>query len=286
MSADDFADTVNGSLLAEVARGGRMIFFTGLPASGKSFLLRETVSIAAAAGRRVQMIRWDTGLASFQNAAVSAKYPDVGYGSHPVVRKAAGLWGRRAVARWAAEHPDPADMLIGEVPIIGNRYSEFVKRLPDDAEAALASDATTFLYPVPTPDVRARLEAVRRDTFANPRHPDEARDAPPSTMELAWRLTCSKAIDLGLIRDRDLDSQHAYEERVYCMLFDRLLQRRNARALRVETLWPGGGSAHDLRDGVRELTATPDEVSAAIAAVEAAMTPEQAALDIENWHRP
>lgn len=72
------------------------------------------------------------------------------------------------------------------------------------------------------------------------------------------------------------------------MLFDRLLQRRNARALRVDTIWPRGGSAHDVHDGVCGLTATPGEVvvAVAVAAVEAAMTPEQAALDVENWHRP
>ena len=285
MSAGNFVETVNGRILADVARDSRMVFFTGLPASGKSFLVREMVTVAVAAGRRVQMIRWDTGLASFQDMGVSAKYPDVEDGSHPIIRKAAGLWGRRAVARWIAEHPDPAEMLIGEVPIIGNRYSEFLKPLPDDAEPALGSDATLFLYPVPTPEVRARLEAIRRDTFANPRHPDEKRDAPPSTMELAWRLTCLKVIDLGLVRERDLEAQPLYSETVYRMLFDRLLRHRNAQALRVDTLWPGGGSAHDLHDAVRELTATPDEVQLAIAAVEAAMTPEQAALDIGNWHR-
>ena len=286
MSTGDFIDTVNGRVLTELARGGRMVFFTGLPASGKSFLLREMVSVAVDRGRRVQLLRWDTGLASFQGVGVAARYPDVEDGSHPVIRKAAGLWARRAVALWAARHPDPADMLIGEVPIIGNRYSEFVKQLPDDAERLLASDMTTFLYPVPTPELRTRLEAVRRTTFANPQHPDEAKDAPPTTMELAWRLTCAKAADLGLVRARDLGERPAYDETVYRKLFDHLLQRRNARALRVDTLWPGGRSAHDLHDGVRELTATPDEVSVAIAAVEAVMTPEQAALDIKNWHRP
>ena len=168
---DRFADTAVGNVLAEVARCCRMVFFTGLPASGKSFLLREQISMAVAAGRRVKVIRWDAGLAAFEKDGILAKYPDVEDGSHPVIRKAAGRWGRQAVARWVAEHPDPAEMLIGEVPIIGNRYSEFVQTHLDEAEPAMTSGTTVFIYPIPTRDVRRKLEAIRRDDLCQPATP-------------------------------------------------------------------------------------------------------------------
>lgn len=281
---DQFADTVGGKALADAASGRRMVFFTGLPASGKSFLLRQQTSIAANAGRRVHVMRWDSGLAAFETDSVLAKYPEVGDGTHPVIRKAAGLWARQAIARWLADYPDPANMLIGEAPIIGNRFSELVQALPDDAEPALASEATAFIYPVPTKQVRAKLEANRRASFANPQHPDEARDAPPATMEQAWLLTRAKAVDLGLVRAVESEGQDEYDETTCERFFEHLLQHRNARAIKVDRLLSNGGSAHDLDADVTELIATPREVADAIAAVEAAMSAESAARDIENWH--
>ena len=145
-----FAETENGKILAGMARNCRMIFFTGLPASGKSFFIRALISMAGANGRRVHLMRWDAGLAPFQTDDILARYPDVADGSHPIVRKAAGLWGRQAVARWLDLHPDHADLLVGEFPIVGNRFSELVKVLPDEVEAALVSLETAFVYPVPT----------------------------------------------------------------------------------------------------------------------------------------
>ena len=57
-------------------------------------------------------------------------------------------------------HPDSADLLVGEVPIVGNRFSELVKVLPDELEAALALQETAFAYPVPTRKMRRKLEAL------------------------------------------------------------------------------------------------------------------------------
>lgn len=262
-----------------------MVFFTGLPASGKSFLLREQISMAVAAGRQVHTILWDTGISAFERDNIRARYPDVEDGSHPVIRKAAGLWGRQAVARWVSQHPDPTEMLIGEAPIIGNRYSELVQVLPDRAESAMASDTTAFFYPVPTGAVRERLEAIRRTTFANPQHPDEAKDAPPAIMNMAWRVTCAKAIELGLASASDVDDQFMYDETIYRQFFDHLLRHRNARALDIDTLYSGGGSAHDLEVSVSELVPAPDDVADAIATVEATMTSEKAAREVEDWFR-
>lgn len=280
-----FAETENGRILAGMARNCRMIFFTGLPASGKSFFLRALISIAGNAGRRVHLMRWDAGLASFQTDEILARYPDVADGSHPIVRKAAGLWGRQAVARWLDMHPDHAHLLVGEVPIVGNRFSELVKVLPDEVETALASLETAFVYPVPAREMRGKLEALRRETFANPRHPDEAKDAPPATMELAWKLTCKKSIELGLVQTTEGESTSTYDTALYRRFFDHLLQHRNARALDVNMFYSSGGSPHDIQGVVSEIFATPEEVEEAIAAIEAVMDPEAAARAVENWYR-
>ncbi len=228
-------------------------------------------------------MRWDTGLAAFQTEDILGKYPDVSDGTHPLIRRAAGLWGRRALARWLEETTDPNDMIVGEIPIIGNRFSEFVQARPDQVEQALASEETTFIYPVPTKNLRANLEAIRRSTFANPRHPDEARDAPPSTMEQAWRLTCVKAAELGLISEADIHSP--YEEMIYVRFFEHLLQHRNAIRIGVDTIFSNAGSAHDLDANVLELSASSDEVKCAIAEVETTFSAEEAAREVENWYR-
>lgn len=269
--------------MADAARRCRMVFFTGLPASGKSFLLRQQISIAISLGRRVHIMRWDTGLAAFQTEDILARYPDVSDGTHPLIRKAAGLWGRRALARWLAENTDPTGMIVGEVPIIGNRFSEFIQAQPDQLVPALASEETKFIYPVPTKGLRANLEAIRRSTFANPRNPDEARDAPPSTMELAWRLTCAKAAELGLISEANIHSP--YEEMIYVRFFEHLLQHRNAIRIGVDTIYSNAGSAHDLDANVLELSASSDEVKYALAEVETTFSAEAAAREVENWYR-
>ncbi len=245
--------------------------------------MRQQISISVSLGRRVHIMRWDTGLAAFQTEDILAKYPDVSDGTHPLIRKAAGLWGRKALARWLAKHADPTDMIVGEVPIIGNRFSEFIQTQPDQIEPALASEETKFIYPVPTKGLRANLEAIRRSTFANPKHPDEARDAPPSTMELAWRLTCAKVAELGLISEAD--SHSPYEEMIYVRFFEHLLQHRNAIRIGVDTIYSNAGSAHDLDANVLEISASSGEVKYAIAEVETTFKAEEAAREVENWYR-
>ncbi len=241
--------------------------------------------IAKTAKRRVKMIRWDIALAPFQEERILAKYPDVVDGSHPIVRRAAGHWGRQSIARWLVENTDPTEIIIGEVPIVGNRYSEFVQTLPDQAEQVLASDSAAFFYPVPTPEVRERLEAIRRATFAKPQHPHEAKDAPPATMDLAWRLTHEKALQLGLVAPDDVDAHGEYSEIAYRRFFDHLLQHRVSRALEVDAIYSGGGSAHDLESGFTELIATPTDAASAIAEIEMMMSAEEAAQAVQDWYK-
>ena len=115
-------------------------------------------------------------------------------------------WGRTATSGFLAEYPDPNDILIGEAPIRGNMYSEFIQPYPDQAEQSLASQNSEFVYPVPTWDVREKLEVIRRATFANPQHPDEAKDARTSSREQACQLTCAKVIELGLVSAGEINS--------------------------------------------------------------------------------
>jgi len=104
-------------------------------------------------------------------------------------------------------------------------------------------------------------------------------------MNLAWRMTCAKAIELGLATARSIKDQYPYNETIYRRFFNHLLRHRNARAIDIDTLYPVGGSAHDLNGNISELIATASDFENAIAAVEDAMTHEKAAQEVEDWHR-
>ncbi|MDE2802447.1 MAG: hypothetical protein OXK21_06165, partial [Chloroflexota bacterium] len=118
----------------------------------------------------------------FDAPALLTLYPEVEGITHPVLRKAAGLWARDAVAAWAAQEPDADAVLVGETPLIGYRFVELARRTADDAEAALAADTTRFVVPVPSVEVRRAIEDARAATTASPRHERERADAVPNVL--------------------------------------------------------------------------------------------------------
>ena len=122
---------------------------------------------------RIHFLRWDAALAAFETEALLRRHPETANVTHPVIRKAAGLWSRQAVSRWRAEFSGPEDVLIGELPISGNRFAELVHVHDDDAELLLAGDLPRFFVPVPMTDVRHLLESKRQESLAAPRHTDE-----------------------------------------------------------------------------------------------------------------
>jgi hypothetical protein len=277
--------TVNGAEMAAAAEHCRMIFFAGLPASGKSFFLQQQTLLAAQAGRKVHILRWDAGLAAFETDSLLAQYPEVNGVSNPIIRKAAGVWARQAEARWHADFPDPKNILIGEVPISGNRFVELVQTHQDAAEPMLAADSTVFLVPVPTNELRRKLETKRKASFADPQHADEARDAPPSTMEHVWLDTCAKAIELGLVNAAEIADTYAYDATIYRRFFEHLLQHRNCRSLSVDMLYPDVSSAHDLDVANPELMASSDEVAELMAVLESTSNADEIGQSVEAWYQ-
>jgi hypothetical protein len=262
-----------------------MIFFAGLPAAGKSLFLQQQALLAAQAGRRIHFLRWDAALAAFETDVLLAKYPEIDRVSHPVIRKAAGLWSRQAVACWQADFPAAEELLIGELPISGNRFVELVQVHQDAAEPLLAGDSAVFFVPVPANDVRRKLEAKRQASITNPQHADEARDAPMNTMENVLRETRAMAIDLGLVNAEEAANANAYDATIYSRFFQHLLQHRNCRVLAVEALYPGVGSAHDLDAAGHELMASSGEVADFIAALENALSTDEINRSVKNWYQ-
>ena len=250
-----------------LASDQRVVLFAGLPGTGKSLLVQQLALIAHAAGRAVHLLQWDMARAPFETAELLGRYPERDGVTHPAIRRAVGLWAREAAFRWHAAHPDRAHLLIGEVPLLGERLSELAEVRPDAAEPFLAGPATRFVIPVPSGPVRQRIEATRARTFATPMHEREAADAPPQVLRTLWRELHELGVRLGIAAAAPTGDV-PYNPRVYAGVYEHLLRHRRHETVRLDEILPVGGSVYDLDVAAGELAATPEEVAATMRRVE------------------
>ena len=138
--------------------GRRCVFVAGLPASGKSLLVREIARVAVERGRVVSLLQWDVARLPFDTPGILARYPEIGGVTHSAIRIAVGRWARGAVLRWHRAHSDPRHLLVGETPLVGGRLMELARPYEDEAEHLLAGDGTWFVLPVPSRAVRRAIE--------------------------------------------------------------------------------------------------------------------------------
>src|SRR6185295_13668768 len=130
--------------LDALAREARLVFFAGLPGTGKSLLIHQLAHLAHARGRRIHLLQWDVARPVFEASEAGRRYPQDHGVTHGVIRLAVGRW------------------LI-----------ELARPIPDDAEALLTSPETTFVIPVPSRELRAHLEEQRARRTSAPLHPRE-----------------------------------------------------------------------------------------------------------------
>ena len=260
--------------LAVLARDARLVFFAGLPGTGKSLLLHQLAHLAHARGRPIHLLQWDVARPVFEASEAGLRYPQDGGVTHGVIRLAVGQWARTAVARWHARHRGLEHLLIGETPFIGHRLIELARPIPDEAEPLLTSPATTFVIPVPSRDLREHLEDQRARRAREPLHPREREDAPPEVLRALWRDLAGADVPYDPVL-----YQHAYE---------RLLRHRRAQALPLHARLPTEGvSAYDFRVETADLRPTPEEASAFIGGVEATHPrPGDVERAIEGWRHP
>ena len=285
--------------LAEAMRGlaqQRMVFFAGLPGTGKSLLVHQLTHLAASAGRSVHLLQWDVARPAFEASAAGRRYPLADGVTHPVIRKAAGLWARRALVAWDERHPDPRHLLIGETPFVGNRFVELARRLDDPAEALLSAQSCRFVIAVPSREVRRFLEAERERRTASPLHPREREDAPPHVLRALWRDLHGVAIGLGIATpEPDTpggrgQSQGAdgprYDPAVYQHVYETVLRHRYVQALALSTILPTETlSVYNFAVAPPDLAPAEAEADELIRDVERRY-PDAAALqrEIARWH--
>ncbi|HYM91760.1 MAG TPA: hypothetical protein VEW91_09020 [bacterium] len=268
--------------LRRLARDQRMVFFAGLPGTGKSLLVHQLAHLAEALGRTVHLLQWDVARPVFEASVAGRRYPIVGGVTHNVIRKAIGAWVRDAVVRWDRQHPDPAHLLVGETPLVGHRFIELVRRLGDAAEPLLAATSTRFAICVPSRRLRRFLEEERERRTVRPTHRQELEDARSSVLRDLWRQLVAVAPSLGLSPAPDAP----YDPTLYQHVYERLLCHRHTEVVSLATRLPAGArSVHDFAIPRRDLVPDPDETDGFIREIETRYPdPEALQREVDRWY--
>jgi len=263
----------------------RMVFFAGLPGTGKSLLIHQLAHLADAAGRTVHLLQWDVARPVFEASPAAARYPMERGVTHALIRKALGAWVRRAVVAWQQDYPDPRHLLIGETPLVGHRFIELARRVDDFAEPLLAAPSCRFVIPVPSRDVRRFLELERERRIRRPRHDREREDAAPHVLRELWGHFVAAAQALGVDAARQ-PPPVPFDPVLYEHVYRRLLTHRHAESLPVDTLLPTSDfTVYTFTHPTHDLVPTPKEAAGFIEAVEHT-SPNPNALDeeIARWY--
>jgi hypothetical protein len=210
-----------------------MVFFAGIPGTGKSLLVHQLAHLARASGRTIHLLQWDVARPVFESTPSGERYPLKDGVTHPVIRQAAGLWVRQALVEWDQRHPEPDHLLIGETPLVGARFVELARPRDDGAERLLTAPSSRFVIAVPSRDVRRFLERERERRTASPLHPREREDAPPRVLRDLWRELADVAAELGIGALQD-----DYDPVVYRRVYETVLRHRNVDVVALEVILP------------------------------------------------
>jgi hypothetical protein len=274
----------------------RLVFFAGLPGTGKSLLVHQLAHLAGASGRSIHLLQWDVARPPFEASPAGQRYPPADGVTHRVIRKAAGLWARHAIASWGERHPDPRHLLIGETPFVGNRFVELAHRLDDRVEPLLAGPSCRFVIVVPSAEVRRFLEAQRERRAADPLHPREREDAPPHVLRDLWRDLAAVARQMEIARSdagRVAGQESAggaggpppFDPVAYRRVYEAVLRHRNVEIVALATILPTETlSVYDFAIAPRDLAPSEAEAEQFIREVERGYA-EPAALEreIARW---
>ncbi|HLA42647.1 MAG TPA: hypothetical protein VJZ27_04385 [Aggregatilineales bacterium] len=274
-------DSLLYQLLYETTLNRRIVLFAGLPGVGKSLFLQQLALMAHQVGRVIHLLQWDVTRNVFETDALLAKYPEIDGVTHAAIRKAVGLWTRQGVLAWHQHYADPKHLLIGEVPLIGNRLIELAQRQEDDAESLLRGEQTHFLIPVPSAAVRREIESARQKTLTSPQHERETVDAMPNVMQLLWDELYSLARQMGIVTVQNA----AYDPNIYARVYLHLLRHRYAERLDIDHVLSVTASVYDLHVIESELAATPEQVEHFMAQVENTFSKSELEKAVAEWYR-
>ncbi len=220
--------------LEVLAASTQIVVFSGLPGVGKSLYIREFQLIAKSQEKVVDVIQWDVARKAFETEYIQSHFP-MGKGTvHNGLKLIAGSWLMDEIDLWLEQHRDTDRILLIEAPLVGHRFIELVKKdVHPDLEAVLASPATKIIMPIPTAEVRSKIEAERiRQVDENAKVWSGAK---PSVMLMLWKMTCGIANEFG--KDIDMSGQPPYSAKVYEYVFSNILKHRNFVPLIIDEVY-------------------------------------------------
>ena len=156
--------------LEELISACQLLLFAGIPGVGKSLFLQQAALLAQQAGRKVHLLQMDVIRPAFETPDHLARYPERDGVTHPMIIKALGVWTRAAVLDWHRRYAGSPHLLVGEAPLIGGRLIELARPEGDTGDTVLGGEDTRFVLPVPTAEVRQKIESKRQMTIAVPQH--------------------------------------------------------------------------------------------------------------------
>ena len=189
--------------------------------------------------------------------------------------------GAAAVQAWHETHPAPHQLLIGELPLIGNRLIELVEPIDDAVERLLNDEQTLFVVPVPSWEVREVIEKTRKRTLADPQNEQEKLDAPPNVLQAMWQEVNGLARQIGLTK---ASPQTPYNPYIYGGVFEALLQHRPTKLLLIDEVLRPSRSVYELDVLAGILQPSAKEASATMSHVESQYTYTELADRVQNWH--
>ncbi|MFT5195397.1 MAG: hypothetical protein ACI9EW_002542 [Cellvibrionaceae bacterium] len=274
------------TLFGKIVKSKRFVFVAGIPGVGKSLYVQQLALMAQATGRTVHLFQYDVARMAFENSEIGReKYPEINGFTQPAMRKAVGMWAREAIWDWHHRYRDSQNILIGELPLVGNRLIEIVQKEVDPAEPLLAGESAQYLVPVPSKRIRAKIEAARIASIANPRNAKEVKDAELQVLKDNWEKTFKLAFKLGLVANIPSCSEAEYEPAAYAGVFEHLLQHRPSQTLHIDLDLKPSGSVYDLENIASEPKASAAEVKRIIEQMERTMTPAMIEESVADWYK-
>ena len=246
----------------------RMVFFAGMPGTGKSLMTHQLTHLAVSRGRHVHLLQWDVSRPVIEAHESARDYPRTNGVTHPLVRIANGLWARSVLAAWGSQHDD-ADLLIGETPLIGNRFTELARVQHDAAEFVLRAPDCRFVLALPSNEVAAHVISERIRRYETPVNPQELEDAPPHLIQSSWVDLYRDAEKLGVPVAPELLTDGRYDRDTYRAIYERLLRHRNLDVLPVDIVLPTATmSVYDVKVPVERIVPEPQQVALYMLAAE------------------
>ncbi len=268
--------------LDELAAQKQIVVFSGLPGVGKSLYVREFQLIAKSYGRTVDLIQWDVARKSFETDFINKHFPIQDGTVHNGFKLIAGKWLMDEVSLWIEQHWDSDRLLLIEAPLVGHRFIELVKPTDDkDLEMHLASEAVAVVMPIPSSEVRAKIEAERMRQVK-----EDAKvwsGAKPSVMLMLWKMTCGIANEFG--KDIDLSVQPPYDSAIYEFVFKKILQHRNFVPLIIDEVFEVPQESEDALHDQESMKADAETADHYGQMIQESYTEDAINEVVSNWYK-